>query len=100
MKTILTLLACLTLAGCYDISISLTKADESVQAIRRSSDCAPIIFGIGGGTATLEAALQQPARNLQDATAPRLPIQRIRSVQLNRVYMLVGGGDCVEVIGE
>jgi len=90
----------LLLNGCVNSSVILTPVDQSVKAIRRSSSCNPIFFGLGGGTASLDQALAEPAMLLDDYTQPRVPIKKVRSVAYQSMYYLVAGGNCVEVIGE
>jgi len=99
-KSLLLLCLSLTISGCYDVSLAIREADDSVPPVRTASDCAPIFLGFGGGTATIEAAKGKPARLLEDTEAPRQPIQRIHTIQHRRVYVFLGGAECIEILGE
>lgn len=90
----------LLLTGCYNSSVQLMPADQAVKAVRQSNDCATIVFGLGGGTATLEQALAKPAQLINDTEAPRVPITKVRAVAYQNYYALFFGGHCVEVTGE
>jgi hypothetical protein len=83
-----------------NIAVQLTPENSQVQALRETSDCVPIIFGLAYGTATLEAALAEKAHLLNDYDKPTAPISKVRSVASHYYYFLFAGGQCVEVTGE
>ncbi len=101
MRTIFLCLLPLILAGCINIAVRTQPEQTDVPAVRASSDCAPIIFGLGFGTATLEGALAEPVIRMTDPyDAPRQPIRRIRSVAIGDYQFLFFGARCVEIVGE
>ncbi len=100
MRSGVIVIGLLLVNGCVNSSVILTPIDQNVKAMRRASSCNPIFLGLGGGTASLDQALAEPAALLEDYTQPRVPIQKVRSVAYQSMYYLFAGGNCVEVIGE
>ena len=103
----------LLLTGCMNIAASLQPEDASVPVVREVSDCVPIILGFSYGTATLEEALAEEVRpinekfksveskkpRIQDLSVPQ-KITKIRRVLLHDYQFLMFGARCVEVVGE
>ena len=97
------IIACLilSLTGCINIAASLERQDMTVAETREASDCIPTMFGLSYGSATLEGALSEAVRPMADSLkGPKLPITKIRRVQLHDYQFLFFGARCVEVIGE
>lgn len=98
----------LSLPGCMNIAASLQPEDASVQEIRESSDCVPIIFGFAYGRATLEGALSEAVPTIESMqTYSKVKVKptpqtlsKIRRVQLHDYQVLMFGARCVEVVGE
>lgn len=105
-------LALLT-SGCIDISTRLQPEDTAVKASLEGSNCVPIIFGLGFGTASIEEAKADGHTTMSTrSSAPtglqgggmtqtiRAPITKVRRVELTDRQFLFFGSRCVEVTGE
>ena len=95
----LSLITLLT-AGCMNITASVQPENTSVPELRESSDCAPIIFGLAYGSASVDVALKTKVQTLAGYDAPWQPIVNVRRVQLHDYQFLFFGARCVEVVGE
>ena len=103
----------LLLAGCINISTRFQPDDLSVKEELQGSDCVPIIFSIGIGTADLEEAkrdakkIQAPGQFHAQKKHPEPPkvsmpqnITKVRRVEINDLMFLFFGAKCVDVVGE
>ena len=86
MRYLLCLLL-LVLSGCFAVRTEL-QFDPAVEAAAYGDDCTAIIFGIGFGANSLEAAKREAG------------ITRIRSITYSHRYIMFAGDECVEVLGE
>jgi len=96
---ILSVISLLT-AGCMNITASTQPENASVPALRESSDCVPIFFGLSYGTATVDTALKEKVQSIHGYDEPWTPIVNVRRVQLHDYQFLFFGARCVEVVGE
>jgi hypothetical protein len=110
---LLGVMVCLLLAGCINITTELQPDVPDVQPMLKGSDCVPIIFAIGIGTARVDQARVQgkEVRAVElDRSAPGqgrpagggrfTPITKIRRIQFTDYVFLGLGARCLEVIGE
>ena len=98
--SILTVLL-LFLSGCINIGAQLQPEDTSVKVLKAGSDCVPIIFGFGFGTATIERAkVQLEGSSFGDTMPVGAPITKVRRVELVDRMFLNFGERCIEVTGE
>lgn len=88
------------LTGCINISTRFQPDDLTVKEELQGSDCVPIIFSMGFGTADLESAKRNGRKLNDDYNDVRYPITRIRRVELSEMMFLFFGEKCVDVIGE
>lgn len=101
------------LAGCINISTRTQPDDLTVKEELKGSDCVPIIFSVGFGTADIEKAKVGARRVQWDSTfhnprtqghvmAVRGPenITKVRRVEINDLMFLFFGAKCVDVVGE
>ena len=119
MKTMLSFLILglsVMLSGCINISTRTQPDDLTVKEILKGSDCVPIIFSVGFGTADIEKAKVGAGRVQWDSTFqdPRTPqarghmmavrapenITKVRRVEINDLMFLFFGAKCVDVVGE
>lgn len=114
MRVMTPALLLLTLSGCINISADLQPRDLQVKPLLQGSDCVPIIFGIGIGTATVDAALaggrdgvaeereRRLAREQRRArqAVPPIRIAKVQRLQLTDYGFLGFGARCLEVTGE
>ncbi len=95
----------LLLAGCINISTRFQPDDLTVKEELQGSDCVPIIFNLGYGTADIEKAkvdgkrIQAPTHGPRKAFE-RIPITKVRRVEINELMFLFFGAKCVDVVGE
>jgi hypothetical protein len=103
----------LLLAGCINISTRFQPDDLTVKEELQGSDCVPIIFSIGIGTAELEKAKLGAKRiefqsrfDSQKKQGGRPTIRepenitKVRRVEINDLMFLFIGAKCVDVVGE
>lgn len=102
----------LLLAGCINISTRFQPDDLTVKEELQGSDCVPIIFSLGYGTADIEKAKIDARRvqwvsTLHDVKNPRRVaarvhenITKVRRVEINDIMFLFFGAKCVDVVGE
>lgn len=88
------------LHGCMNITASVQPENLAVPELRESSDCVPIVFGLAYGSATVEGALAQKVRLIEDSESPWKAITGVRRIQLHDYHFLFFGARCVEVVGE
>lgn len=104
MRTLLALIALLTLTGCINITTQTQPSNPTVKPILEGSDCVPIIFGLGAGTASIEKAMMngtsQPFAAFTNAKPVVTPIRTVHRVQSTEAMFLFFGERCVEVTGE
>ena len=115
MRTILGILMigfAVMLTGCINISTRFQPDDLTVKEVLKGSDCVPIIFNLGYGTADIEKAKIDARRvqwvsTLHDVKNPRgatarAPenITKVRRVEINDIVFLFFGAKCVDVVGE
>ena len=105
MRTMLVVSISFLLAGCINISTRFQPDDLTVKEELKGSDCVPIIFNLGYGTADIEKAkvdgkrIQAPAHGPRKAFE-RIPITKVRRVEINKLLFLFFGAKCVDVVGE
>lgn len=112
MNTILGgVLIMLLTTGCINISTRFQPDDLTVKDELEGSDCVPIIFSIGIGTADIEQA-KLDAKKVREpwhphATAkqpaPTVPLQnitKVRRIEVTDIAFLFFGAKCVDVVGE
>ena len=103
----------LLLAGCINISTRFQSDDLTVKEELQGSDCVPIIFSLGVGTADIEKAKRDARRILppgafheQKKSPNRLIIRepenitKVRRVEISDIMILFFGAKCVDVVGE
>ena len=93
----------LLLTGCINISTRFQPDDLSVKEELQGSDCVPIIFNLGYGTADIEKAKLDGKKVDRPATEnkfTRYPITKVRRVEINDLAFLFFGAKCVDVVGE
>ena len=101
----------LLLMGCINISTRFQPDDLTVKEELKGSDCVPIIFNLGYGTADIEEAKrgakkvhpytqQWQTRNLSTHVNPTQNITKVRRVEINDIVFLFFGAKCVDVVGE
>lgn len=103
----------LLLTGCINISTRFQPDDLTVKEELQGSDCVPIIFSLGVGTADIEKAKRDARRILppgafheQKKSPNRLIIRepenitKVRRVEINDIMILFFGVKCVDVVGE
>jgi hypothetical protein len=104
MRSLLGIVAiALLLTGCINISTRTQPDDLTVKAELAGSDCAPIIFNLGYGTADIEKAKlkgEKVTRDPKDNPWARFPITKVRRVEINDLMFLFFGAKCVDVVGE
>lgn len=101
------------LSGCINISTRFQPDDLTVKEELQGSDCVPIIFSLGVGTADIEKAkrdakrIQPPGSFHEQKKSPnrliiREPenITKVRRVEINDIMILFFGAKCVDVTGE
>ena len=113
MRTMLVVSIYFLLAGCINISTRFQPDDLNVKEELQGSDCVPIIFSLGVGTADIEKAkvgatrIQPPATFHEQKKSPsrltvREPenISKVRRVEIRDMMILFFGAKCVDVVGE
>lgn len=118
MRLLVAIVTATLLSGCINITTTLQPMDQTVRPMYEGSDCVPIIFSIGIGTATVEQAQANGKDRVayqaaldhkhQDAYAqrgtmrevPRAPITKLHRVQFTDYGFLGFGARCLEVTGE
>lgn len=101
------------LSGCINISTRFQPDDLTVKEELQGSDCVPIIFSLGVGTADIEKAkvgatrIQPPATFHEQKKSPnRLTVRepeniaKVRRVEIRDMMILFFGAKCVDVVGE
>ena len=111
MRTMLVVSISFLLAGCINISTRFQPDDLTVKEELKGSDCVPIIFNLGYGTADIEEAKrgakkvhpdpqQWQTRNLSTNVNPTQNLTNVRRVEINDIEFLFFGAKCVDVGGE
>ena len=93
----------LLLTGCINISTRTQPDDLTVKEELKGSDCVPIIFSLGYGTADIEKAKLDGKKIERSATEKpftRYQITKVRRVEINDLMFLFFGAKCVDVTGE
>ena len=91
------------LTGCINISTRFQPDDLSVKEELQGSDCVPIIFSIGIGTADIEKAKLDGKKaewSTPEKPFTRYLITKVRRVEINDLAFLFFGAKCVDVVGE
>ena len=105
MRMIVLAILILLFTGCINISTRSQPDDLTVKAELEGSDCVPIIFSLGAGTADIEKAKMDGKRIEAPSHGPRkaferIPITKVRRVEINDLMFLFFGAKCVDVVGE
>ena len=106
MKTMFSVLVigfAVMLSGCINISTRTQPDDLTVKEILKGSDCVPIIFSVGFGTADIEKAKmygKKVERSATNSPFTLYPITKVRRVEINDLMFLFFGAKCVDVVGE
>ncbi|BCA52947.1 hypothetical protein W02_00870 [Nitrospira sp. KM1] len=89
------------LPGCIWISTEFPPINPEVKKLREVSDCVPIIFGFGFGTASYEEAMKKPSAAIGHQPGTNsLKLTKVRGYGTGDYQFLMFGAKCVEVTGE
>ncbi len=91
------------LTGCINISTRTQPDDLTVKEELKGSDCVPIIFSLGAGTADIDNAKlkgEKITRGPNDKIYVRYTITKVRRVEVTDLMLLFFGAKCVDVVGE
>ena len=93
------LLGVLLATGCVHVTTRVTPEPTAVEEKLEGRDCVYVVFGIGGGTATVERA-KANGYPLYGTTAAIGPITKVAHVALEEIVVGPVVTKCVVVTGE